>query len=111
MPKNPLISGVHKMLLRSPLPEATFVLAFMLALEIWFIANAMANVGGMMLALVLVSYATTAVFGLLSLLAASAFWLAVLKESSEGNDRLYNPPGPVFAAVYRTSSVSGGRFL
>jgi len=29
-------------------------------------------------------------------MAASAFWLAVLKESSEGNDRLYHPPGPVF---------------
>jgi len=29
-------------------------------------------------------------------MAASAFWLAVLKESSEGNDRLYHPPGPIF---------------
>jgi len=96
MPKNPLIGGVYKMVIRSPLPEVTIVLAVMLALEIWFVANAMANVGGMMLALVMVSYATTAFFGVLSLMAASAFWLAVLKESSEGNDRLYHPPGTVF---------------
>ncbi len=96
LPRFPLVEGVFRMLLRRPLPEAVFALAFALALELWFIANAMANVTGMALAIVLLSYAVTAVFGLLSLMAASAFWLAVLKESSEGNDRLYNPPDPVF---------------
>ncbi|NOY30822.1 MAG: hypothetical protein GXP28_11835 [Planctomycetes bacterium] len=45
MPKNPLVGGVHKMLIRSPLPEAVLVLAVVLALELWFVATAMANVG------------------------------------------------------------------
>jgi len=96
MPENPLIGGVHKMLIRSPLPEATFVLAVVLALELWFIATAMTNIGGIGVLLLLLPFITVSVFGLLSLMAASAFWLAVLKESSEGNDRLYHPPGPVF---------------
>jgi hypothetical protein len=56
----------------------------------------MANVTGMALMIVLVSYGTTAFFGAFSLMGASACWMAVLKESSEGNDRLYNPPGLVF---------------
>jgi hypothetical protein len=96
LPKVPLLEGVMRMLCRSPLPQCIFVLAFALALEVWFIANAMANVTGMALMIVLVAYGTTVFFGSLSLMAASAYWLAVLKESSEGNDRLHEPPGPVF---------------
>ncbi len=96
LPGNPLLEGVFRMLVRSPLPECIFVFAFALALEVWFIANAMANVSGLAMAIVLMSYAVTAVFGLLSFGAASAFWVGVLTESSEGNDKLYNPPGPVF---------------
>jgi len=96
MPTNPLLGGVYKMLIRRPLPEATIVLAVVLALELWFISSAMANISGAGMILLLVPFMITAVFGLLSLMAASAFWLAVLKESSEGNDRLYHPPGAVF---------------
>lgn len=96
LPSNPLLEGVWRMLLRSPLPQVIFAFAFALALEAWFIANAMANVGGLALIIVLVSYGTTFVFGALSLVSVSAYWLAVLKESSEGNSRLHNPPGPVF---------------
>ncbi len=96
LPYMPLLQGVSRMLRRSPLPQCIFALAFALALEVWFIANAMANVQGMALMIVLVAYATTAFFGALSFMAASAAWLAVLKESSEGNDRLYEPPSMIF---------------
>jgi len=96
LPTIPLLQGVSRMLRRSPLPQYIFILAFALALEIWFVANAMANVQGMALMIVLVAYGTTAFFGALSFMAASAGWLAVLKESSEGNDRLYSPPSLIF---------------
>ena len=96
LPQLPLLQGVMGMLFRSPLPALVFVLAFALALESWFIANAMANVQGMALMVVLVAYGTTAVMGLFIVLGASAGWLAVLKESSEGNDKLYDPPGLMF---------------
>jgi hypothetical protein len=49
---------------------------------------------GMMI--LLVAFGVSAVFGALAFMVASACWLAVLKESSEGNDRLYEPPGLVF---------------
>jgi len=96
MPQIPLIGGVHKMLIRSPIPEAIIVLAAVLSLEQVFVATALASFQGAMLTLVLLAFAIAAIFGVLSLMAASAFWLAVLKESSEGNDRLYHPPGPIF---------------
>ena len=96
LPKVPLLEGVVGMLYRGPLPAFVFVLAFALALECWFVANALANVEGMALMIVLVAYGTTAFFGLFILLGASAAWLAVLKETSEGNDKLYDPPGLMF---------------
>ena len=96
IPAIPLIQGVHRMLLRSPLPESIFALAFFFALEYWFIENARANVTGLELIFVLGGYAISSFVGLIILIGASAYWLAVLKESSEGNDRLYAPPGPVF---------------
>lgn len=96
LPPNPLIEGVWSMLGRTPLPASIFAFSFALLLEAWFLSNAMANVDGMALMIVLVAYGTTAVFGFLILLGVSAMWLAVLKESSEGNNKLYDPPGMMF---------------
>jgi len=97
LPRIPLLEGVQRMLCRSPLPQWIFAFAFALALEVWFIATAMSEVPmGKAMMILLVAWGTTTVFGVLTLMAASASWLAVLKESSEGNDRLYNPPGPIF---------------
>lgn len=96
LPSNPLIEGVWSMLGRTPLPGSIFALSFGLLLEAWFLANAMANVKGLALMVVLLAYGTTSVFGMLILLGASAMWLAVLKESAEGNNKLYDPPGLMF---------------
>jgi hypothetical protein len=96
LPRIPLLEGVPRMLCRSPLPLFMLALAIALALEVWFLANALANVQGIALFIVLLAWGTTTVFGALTLMAVSASWMAVLKESSEGNDRLYNPPGPIF---------------
>jgi DNA-directed RNA polymerase subunit M/transcription elongation factor TFIIS len=97
LPNMPLLQGVSRMLYRSPLPQSILVLAFGLALEVWFISIAMSEVPmGKEMMILLVVFGVAAVFGGLAFMVASAAWLAVLKESSEGNDRLYEPPSLVF---------------
>jgi len=100
-PKAPLLQGVWPMLWRSPLGAWWGGLSLVMAMELWLILNAVSGGWGSggwgkEQAIVLVSYAASLVLGLLWLIAASAIWLAVLTESSEGNDRLHHPPGAVF---------------
>lgn len=92
MPRVPIVQGVLKMLVCSPVTTWIF----------WLTGVSLCVVGFLMLVVSLNPIAAIPFFfaaGLTTLLqlgALSALCVAVLTESSEGNDRLYNPPGPVF---------------
>lgn len=92
VPRVPIIQGVSKMLICAPVTT-------------WFIWLTMVGlcVGGFLLVVVSANPIAAIPFfiagGLTALLGAgalAALCLSVLTESSEGNDRLYNAPGPVF---------------
>ncbi len=92
IPRLPILQGVPKMLVRMPVVS-------------WFIwlSGVALTTGGFMLIVSMINpiaaipfFLGAAAGTILSLAAVAAICLAVLTESSEGNDRLYNPPGPVF---------------
>jgi hypothetical protein len=92
MPPVPILQGVGAMLWRSPVST-------------WFgwLSAVGLTMGGFLQVVVSIHPVAAIPFligaglsALLGLCAAAAICLAVLTESSEGNDRLHNPPGPVF---------------
>jgi len=92
IPRLPIFRGVAAMLLQNPVVS-------------WFFGLSAAGliVGGFLVIVVSINpiAAIPFFFGaflvtIMALCAASALCLAVLTESSEGNDRLYNPPGSMF---------------
>ena len=92
IPRLPTFQGVMKMLVRTPVVT-------------WFAWVTLVGLmaGGFLLVTMMLNpvaaipfFFGAAAAAILSLSAIGAFCLAVLTESSEGNDRLYNPPGPVF---------------
>ncbi len=92
IPRLPILQGVMKMLVRMPVVTWYF----------WLSGVAL-TAGGFLLIVSMINpiaaipfFLAAAAGALLSLSAIAAICLAVLTESSEGNDRLYNPPGPVF---------------
>ncbi len=92
LPRIPIIQGVMPMLLRMPVVTWFF----------WLSAVGLIVGGFMLVVLSLHSIAAIPFFiaagsgAVMGLCAMSAICLAVLTESSEGNNRLYNPPGAVF---------------
>jgi len=92
IPRLPILQGVMKMLVRMPV----------VAWFCWLSAVGMTVAGFMMFVVSLNPIAAIPFFiaagasAIMGLCAFSAISLAVLTESSEGNDRLYNPPGAVF---------------
>lgn len=92
LPAMPLVQGVALMLVRPPV--VTWFLG-LTALSVILVGFMMAVVAANPIAAIpLFIFAFFA--ALLGLGALGSLCLAVLAESSEGNDRLYNPPGPVF---------------
>jgi len=92
IPRLPILQGVSKMLVRMPVVTWFF----------WLSGVAL-TAGGFLLIVSRINpiaaipfFLAAATGAILSLSAVAAICLAVLTESSEGNDRLYNPPGPLF---------------
>ena len=92
IPRLPILQGVMKMLVRTPVVT-------------WFAWVTLVGLiaGGFLLVTMMLNpvaaipfFLGAAAAAILSLSAIGAFCLAVLTESSEGNDRLYHPPGPMF---------------
>ncbi len=91
-PVLPILQGVAKMLVRSPVRP-------------WFLGLSAfgMTIGGFMMVVVSANPVAAIPFfifaffaSLLGLAGFCSLCLAVLTESAEGNDRLYSPPGPVF---------------
>ena len=94
MPKVLLLKGVWRMLGRSPIPAYVFGVSIALTLELLLLRVMLADSSVGLIALICML--PFSALGIITASAVSAFWLAVLTESAKGNDRLYNPPGPVF---------------
>lgn len=92
LPLLPTLQGVAPLLLRSPVPGWWFGLSLAGCLELGLLAI---GLGGHVLLLVLI-VPPLLFIGIGAFSAAGALWLSVLTESSEGNDRVHHPPGPVF---------------
>ena len=92
LPRLPILQGVLKMLLRGPVPTWFIGLSAVGLLA----AGTMMATAGQHPIVAIPFFIVAGLCGLMGLAAASAICLAVLTESSEGNDRLYNPPGPMF---------------
>ncbi len=92
IPRLPILQGVMKMLVQTPV-----VTWFAWVTLVGLMAGGFLLVTMMLNPIAAIPFFFGAVAAaILSLSAIGAFCLAVLTESSEGNDRLYNPPGPVF---------------
>lgn len=106
-PPLPILVGVLRMLMHAPVTTWFF----------WF-AGISITIGGFMMMIVMLNPIASIPFFigagltlLLGLGALASLCLAVLTESSEGADRLYHPPGPVFVdwagdAFYLFSSMT-----
>jgi len=92
MPRLPILLGVIPMLLRNPVVGWWFGLSLAGCLELAILAIGLT--GHVLVKLLIVP--PLMVIGLIGIGAAGALLLAVLTESSEGNDRVYHPPEPVF---------------
>ena len=92
LPRVPTLQGVAPMLLRNPVLGWWFGLSLAGIFTLGLLAIGLAS---HLLVLVLIVPALMAM-GIGGLCAAGAIWVAVLTESSEGSDRLYHPPGPIF---------------
>jgi len=95
-PKVPLVQGVWPMLLRSPVPAWWMGLSVPLMLVAVLASQAFVSIEAGNPFVMVCSVAAACILGSLWISAAGALWLSILTESSEGNDRLYNPPSPVF---------------
>jgi len=94
IPRLPTFQGVLPMLVRSPVWGWWLWLTVVAAMEVGLIQVVLApadGVAGMLM--ILACYGMAFSLGAIWLSAASAIGLAVLTESSEGNDRLHHPPG------------------
>ncbi len=92
IPRFPTLQGVAPMLFRHPVLSWWFGLSLAGCCELGLLAF---GLGGHVLLLVLI-VPPLLFIGIGAFSAAGAFWLSVLTESSEGNDRVHHPPGPVF---------------
>ena len=92
MPSFPTLQGVPTMLSRSPVPGWWLGPSLVGLLVLGLLAVGLA--GHILVKVIVVP--PLMFFSIMSVSAASEIWLTVLTESSEGNDRIYNPPGPVF---------------
>lgn len=92
IPRMPLLQGVALMLVRSPVSTWFFWIS-----TVGLTAGAFVIVVTSLNPIAAIPFFIGAgITAILSSIALSAICLAVLTESSEGNDRLHNPPGPVF---------------
>jgi len=92
-PPLPLVQGVGRMLWRPPLPSWWLGLGLHWMFVLLLGTGVTAVLGAGTNAFVLVcSLAAACVLGSIGLAASCALWLAIVCESSDGNDRLYTPP-------------------
>ena len=110
LPRVPLVQGVLRMLLRSPVPTWWLTLSFFSAL--------VAGLASFATQCMDASYFFTAICCLAGLCILSPLWFSaiavlccsILTDSSEGNDKLYNAPNAVFVdwvghAVYLALAI------
>jgi DNA-directed RNA polymerase subunit RPC12/RpoP len=97
MPKIPLLQGVGLMLRSGPimvrwlvLSIGLFMIGWLVSWTITFMATPLMR--SFALCLIVVAF----MIGTLWMMGAAAIWLAILKDSSDGNDQLYHPPDIVF---------------
>lgn len=93
LPRVPLVTGVFRMLLRAPVPVWWGTLSCACVL-ITMLGSATASTitAGLGAIMGLFLLAAVCTLGLLMYTALSAICSSILTDSSEGNDRLYNPP-------------------
>ncbi len=97
VPQLPTLQGVLPMLLRGNMLGWSLWLTVVGMLEMVLLGVVMGpaeGIGGLLM--VLACYGMAFSLGGIWLSGASALWLAVMTESSEGNDRLHHPPGANF---------------
>lgn len=93
LPKIPLLQGVGKMFLRVPLPGWWLGLSAAMGIVVFLILQALASLtAGLGAIFGLFCLAAAGVIGMLTFLGFSALCLSILVETSEGNDKLYQPP-------------------
>ncbi len=94
-PRVPLLQGVGAMLWGGSVLTWWLTLSVMLMLVLPLVFGAFFGINSANGFAMVCFLAAGCILGVLWLGAASSLWLAVLTESSEGNDRLQNPPDPV----------------
>jgi len=92
MPRVPILQGVSAMMFRNPVVGWWFGLSIVGCIELGILAIGLT--GHVLLKLLIVP--PFLAIGVVGFSAAGAFGITVLTESSEGNDRMHHPPGPVF---------------
>ena len=92
IPSLPTFVGLLPMLLRSPVPGWAIWLTLCGLLDAGLVMIAVR--GHVLLSVIMIPLILS--MTLVGFCIASAVWLRVITESSEGNDRMYQPPGMVF---------------
>lgn len=92
LPRVPLVQGVLSMLLCEAILVRWIILSISLTIVIWLLSFALLPVYSQYQVVALAGL----VFGVLWAMSIAAIWIAVLIESSDGNDRLHNPPDMLF---------------
>lgn len=108
MPKLPTVQGVLKMLPTSNLPAWWIGLSAGLTGLAWLGVNVVESFGGGFAAIFGVCcLAAACILGPLWFAAAGALWCSIIAESSEGHDRLYNPPTNNFTEWFGEAAYIG----
>ncbi len=95
LPRLPTLQGIFPMLLRSPIPAWWLGLSCALTAAVMLGLEAGSSMGGGFAAIMGVCFlAMACILGILTLSALTTLWCGILTDSSEGNQRLYNPPSP-----------------
>lgn len=93
-PRLPTLQGIAAMLLRGPVVSWWLWLSCVAVMEVGLMSVVLGEAEGVMgLLMMLACYGMAFSLGAIWFSAASAIWLVVLAESSEGNDRVHHPPG------------------
>lgn len=108
LPAAPLLHGVALMLWSSPIPALWLAYSISLALVATLFTQAMGQASqGAYAILAILLLTVGCVLGTLWWMAVSALWCSILAESSEGHDRLYNPPPFLITECMKETATLG----